>query len=80
MLDLHALAGRSAGVLALAGFIPYVLATLKGKNRPNRATWIIWASVGLILLFSYKSAGATHTLWTSVANCIAFGAVLILLF
>lgn len=80
MYNLHAVAGISAGVLALIGFIPYIVATLKGKNRPNRATWIIWAVVSVILLFSYKSAGATFALWTSVANCIAFGAVLLLLF
>ncbi len=76
----HSFMGITAGFLSFIAFIPYILSTLKGKNRPNRATWIIWTIVGVILLFSYKAAGATDALWVSIANVLAFGMVLSLSF
>lgn len=72
----HSLAGQIAGALSLLAFVPYILATLRGTNRPNRATWIIWTAVGLTLLVSYGAAGAKETIWVAVANVAAFGAVL----
>lgn len=74
---IHSLAGKIAGLVSLLGFIPYIIATLKGRNRPNRATWIIWTVVGVALLASYRAAGATDAIWVTVANVIAFGAVVI---
>ncbi len=76
--DLHTLAGIIAGVLSLLAFVPYVLSTLRGKNRPNRATWIIWTAVGVSLLASYAAAGARETVWVAAANLLAFFAVLAL--
>lgn len=74
----HSIAGISAGIISFLAFVPYILSSLRGKNKPNRATWIIWAILGVILLGSYKQAGATHALWLSVANVLAFGAVVII--
>lgn len=78
--DYHAWAGKSAGILSFIGFIPYIISAIRGTNRPNRATWIIWSVLGVILLASYRSAGATDAIWLSVANVIAFGAILIISF
>jgi len=58
----HSLLGKIAGALSFLAFVPYVLATLRGKTRPNRATWIIWSAVGVTLLASYAVAGARETL------------------
>lgn len=80
MPSLHSIAGITAGLLALIGFIPYITSTIKGVNRPNRATWIIWGVVSVLLLASYKTAGATDAIWTSVANTLCFGAVIVLSF
>lgn len=76
----HALVGKIAGALSFLAFIPYIVATLRGKNRPNRATWIIWSAVGVSLLASYAAVGARETIWVAVANLIAFVAVLALSF
>jgi hypothetical protein len=57
-----------------------VLSTLKGKNRPNRATWIIWTAVGISLLASYAASGARETVWVAAANLAAFVFVLALSF
>lgn len=76
----HSWAGKIAGLLSLVAFIPYVVATLKGKNSPNRATWIIWGLVSFILLGSYKSAGATHAIWPSVSNSLGMMLIIALSF
>lgn len=78
--DFHSWAGKIAGLLALIGFVPYVIATLQGKNKPNRVTWIIWGLVSLILLGSYKTAGATHALWPSVSNALGMIVIIVLSF
>ncbi|HSA58639.1 MAG TPA: hypothetical protein VLJ37_03035 [bacterium] len=78
--DFHALSGIIAGALSFLAFVPYVLSTLRGRNRPNRATWIIWSAVGVSLLASYAAAGARETVWVAAANLLAFLAVLALSF
>ncbi len=80
MDSFHSIAGKLAGLLSLLGFVPYVIATVRGKNRPNRATWVIWTIVGFALFFSYEAAGATHTLWVTASNVLAFAVVLVLSF
>lgn len=74
----HDVIGKIAAAISFLAFVPYIVATLKGRNRPNRATWIIWTAVGVSLLASYAAAGARETLWLSVANLVAFVAVLAL--
>lgn len=78
--NFYSWAGKSAGLLSLVAFIPYIVATVKGKNKPNRATWIIWGLVGFVLLASYKTAGATHAIWPSVANVLGMVLIIILSF
>jgi hypothetical protein len=79
-MNFRAVAGIVAGALSFLAFVPYVLSTLKGKNRPNRATWTIWTAVGVSLLASYAAAGARETLWVAAANLLAFLFVLALSF
>lgn len=75
MLNWQAVIGIVAGFLSLVGFVPYLVTICQEKTRPNRATWWIWAIVGIILSTSYYSSGATHTLWVPV--CSAIGHLLI---
>jgi len=60
-------AGIAAGVVGLAGFVPYIYSTIKGKTRPNRATWWIWAVLALIIATSYHSVGAGDTIWVTIS-------------
>ncbi len=76
--DIHTHIGRIAGALSFLAFVPYVVATLRRKTRPNRATWVIWSAVGASLLVSYAASGARETLWVAIANLIAFVFILIL--
>jgi hypothetical protein len=72
MPDITAIAGKVAGIVSLAAFIPYIIAILRGKGkiRPNRATWWIWTAVGFMLGASYYSSGANHTIWVPVSYII----------
>ena len=55
--------GIIAGVLSLVGYIPYIISTVRGITRPNKATWIIWSVVGGLLAFSYLAEGDPNTIW-----------------
>lgn len=70
MIDITVFVGRVAGILSLAAFFPYIVATLRRKTRPNRATWFIWTVMGFILGASYYSSGANHTMWVPVSYII----------
>lgn len=70
MPDITAVVGKVAGIVSLVAFIPYILAILWGETKPNRATWWIWAVVGLMLGASYYSSGANHTIWVPVSYII----------
>lgn len=39
-----------AGLLFIAGFIPYIRAILVGTTKPAKASWIIWASLDTITI------------------------------
>jgi hypothetical protein len=58
-----ALLGKLAGFVSLLALIPYIRSILKGKTKPNRASWFIWAVVSTVLLASYHYSGATTTIW-----------------
>jgi hypothetical protein len=68
--------GLIAGAISLAAFVPYIITSVRGKTRPNRATWFIWSVLGLILLASYYAVGARDTIWLMVGNQIGFFATL----
>lgn len=70
MSDIAAVAGRVAGIIALAALAPYVLSILRGETKPNRASWWIWTVVGFMLGASYYSSGANHTIWVPVSYFI----------
>lgn len=55
--------GIAAAVIAIAAYIPYLSSIFRGKTRPNRATWVIWAVLGVIICASYWSVGARNTFW-----------------
>lgn len=37
-----------AGVIFLIGFVPYIIAILKRKAEPSKATWIVWSIIDTI--------------------------------
>jgi hypothetical protein len=67
--------GIMAGVITFLSLIPYIITTLQGKTRPNRATWWIWVTLSIILTASQYSAGAMNTLW--ITGCAIVGQLFI---
>ncbi len=63
MNNLYESLGIIAGILALTGYIPYIISILRGKTQPNKATWFIWTLVGGLLAFSYFTTGDKNTIW-----------------
>lgn len=55
--------GVLAGVLSALCYPPYISAILKGKAKPERASWLIWTVLTAMGFFSQLAVGATHSLW-----------------
>lgn len=67
MHNTHEILGIIAGILALAGYVPYIYSTIHGSTRPNKASWIIWTLVGGLLAFSYIAEGEMSTAWVPLS-------------
>lgn len=63
--------GYSSGVLILLSTIPYVRDILKGKTKPERATWFIWSILMVIAFFSQWTKGATFSNILTIGDAIA---------
>lgn len=70
MSDWKNIAGICAGIFSLLGFVPYIITILQGKTSPNRASWSIWASLGIVLAVSNFDAGARETMWLLIAYAV----------
>ena len=46
-----------AAAIAVLGSVSYFLDTLKGKTKPNRVTWLLWAIAPMIVFFSQLDVG-----------------------
>ncbi|OGE84246.1 MAG: hypothetical protein A3B23_00430 [Candidatus Colwellbacteria bacterium RIFCSPLOWO2_01_FULL_48_10] len=69
--DFRRYVGILAGVLTIIEFVPYIYSIVKGKTKPERASWSIWALVTAIGLASFYSSGARETIWMLVAYVAA---------
>jgi hypothetical protein len=69
MSEWRTIVGVVAGLFSLLGFVPYLITVIQGKTKPNRASWWIWATLGIIIAISNYSAGARETMW--LLSCYA---------
>lgn len=49
-----------AGIVFIVGFLPYILAIVRGETKPAKASWIIWATLDTITLVGMFSKGALN--------------------
>jgi len=47
--DIKVVLGLIAGIIAFLAYVVYIISIFRGGSKPNRATWWIWAFMGLIL-------------------------------
>ncbi len=76
-MQTHEVIGVVAGVLALSGSVPYVIDTLRGRTRPNRATWLVYVVIGSCVVASSWAAGGRWSLLVPVAYIIGPAAILL---
>lgn len=62
-----ALIGAIAGLLAFSQAIPYIYGIIRGKTKPERASYGIWSLVNIITLLSYLAAGGLETAGVTAA-------------
>ena len=58
--------GRIAGFIVMASVIPYAIRVFQRKIQPNIVSWGIWSIIGLALLLTYRSSGATNNIWPAI--------------
>ena len=57
-----------SAALSIAAYLPYIGDTLRGRTRPQRASWLIWSVLGSIAFASQLYEGAQGTLWFAGAQ------------
>ena len=62
--------GYASGVLASLAYVPYVIEILRGKTKPERASWFIWSVLALSAFFSQFAKGATNSLWQTTFDSL----------
>jgi hypothetical protein len=70
-----------AGLLMIAGYVPYIRAMLKRETKPIKATWFIWGFLNTILFMSMyfanslnnQIAGATIGTWIVAVLTLKYG-------
>lgn len=55
--------GVLSAALSLFAYVPYIMDTLAKRTQPERASWLIWSTLGSIAFFSQLYEGATDSLW-----------------
>ncbi|MEK9156808.1 MAG: hypothetical protein AAB448_01575 [Patescibacteria group bacterium] len=55
--------GILSGVFSAISYPPYIIAILKGKAKPERASWLIWSVLTSMGFFTQLAVGATDSLW-----------------
>lgn len=58
--------GQIAGLVVMVSVIPYAIRVFQRKIQPNLVSWSIWSLLGLALLLTYRSSGATSNVWPAV--------------
>jgi len=81
LLTTHAVTPRDlfsgiACVLFLGAFLPYIIATLRKKTKPMKATWIIWWVLDIITL---AGEYAKHSINGQIIGAVAGAGIVVVL-
>lgn len=80
MLFALQLFGLLSAFFSIFSYVPYVKDIFRGKAKPERASWIIWAVLVFIQFFSQLSKGATYSLSLSGSQLIGITLICLLSF
>lgn len=65
--------GLSSGVLGILAFFPYIATILKGRTKPAKASWLIFAGLDVIVLAGMLAKGSANPQMIGVT----FGALIV---
>lgn len=71
MIKLQFISGLLGSIFTVLCFIPYIITTLQGKTKPNRATWWVWGINGSVLCLGNLAAGADYTMLPLLCAVVA---------
>lgn len=68
MKEYQVIFGVIASIISIVAFTPYVINTIKGRNKPHPITWLVSTIVGFItmLVMFYSGGGAMTLFWITV--------------
>lgn len=49
-----------SGIVFIVGYVPYIRAILQGQTKPQKASWIIWEALNVIVLAGMYSKHAVN--------------------
>jgi uncharacterized membrane protein len=70
--------GILTAILPLVAAIPYIRDILRKKTKPQRASFLIWAILGLIAFFTQLAEGAEWSLLLPAADTLAVVVIFLL--
>jgi len=70
--------GVLAGVVSVAGTIPYVRDTLRGTTRPHPGTWLIWSALAIVACLSQRADGASWSIVMAAAQAVLTSTIFLL--
>lgn len=70
--------GIASGTLLIGATGPYLLDILKGKTKPERATWWIWLLLNAVAVAAQFGAGATWSLLMSLGQLLTTAIIAVL--
>ena len=77
-VPMQAAFGILAGILQLVATAPYLRDVLRGSTQPQRATWGIWTTLGLVVFSSQWASGASWSLVLTVGQVVSCGTIFVL--
>jgi hypothetical protein len=78
MTEIAPALGVAAALVGIADTIPYVRDTLAGTTRPHRGTWLIWATLTVVVCLSQRADGASWSLLMAITQALLTGLIFVL--
>lgn len=69
-MDLKEFLGLAATIIALVGYVPYLLGMYRGSVHPHVFSWLVWALLTGISFFLQMGAGAGPGAWVTGITAI----------
>ena len=75
MIEIAPALGVAAALVGIADTVPYVRDTMAGTTRPHRGTWLIWATLAVVVCLSQRADGASWSLLMAATQALLTGLI-----